>query len=109
MHLQEILGSNIFGPSKDDDGGEDDASPDDENRKDSDVEPVFYHFLPKIVYDNMIGSWSITAVLDCTPGQGEFAKACIEKRIPYLGVCLTEAHAVKLKQDLGSVHAVRCC
>lgn len=97
MHLQEILGNNIFGPVKDDDG-EDDGG-DDEARKDSDVEPVFYHFLPKVVYDNMVGSWSVAAVLDCTPGQGEFAKACMERRIAYVGVCLSESHAVRLKQD----------
>lgn len=26
-------------------------------------------------------SWSVSGVLDCAPGQGEFAKDCVEKRI----------------------------
>ena len=36
-------------------------------RKDHDVEPVFFHNLPKVLFENLLGSWSISAVLDLSP------------------------------------------
>ena len=70
-----------------------------EGRKDTDIEPTFYHFLPKVVYDNALSSWSIAGVLDLSPGQGELAKSSLERRLPYVGICLSETHSVMLKQD----------
>ena len=57
-------------------------------QKDTDVEPVFYHFLPKVVYDNALNSWSAAGVLDLTAGQGELAEASLERRLPYVGIRL---------------------
>ena len=96
---QEIFKGKIFGPVKEeDDGGE---PIENDTRKDSDVEAVFDHHLLKMMTDTLVGSWSASGVIDCTAGQGEFAKTCVEKRIPYLGICLSEAHCVQLKQDPG--------
>ena len=103
---QEIFKEKIFGgntANKDDDdedaaGGEEDGNGAD-GRKETDVEPTFYHFLPKVVYDNALSSWSIAGVLDLSPGQGELAKASLERRLPYVGICLSETHSVMLKQD----------
>ena len=98
--MQEIFKDKVFGsPSGADDDDDDGAEDGDEAvRKDTDCEPVFYHCLPKALYDTLLGSWSVTAVLDLSPGQGELAKSAIEKRLSYVGICLSEAHAVKLKQ-----------
>ena len=68
-------------------GGEDDGNGAD-GRKDTDVEPTFYLFLPKVVY----------------PGQGELAKASLERRLPYVGICLSET----LELDLDDVFVLVC-
>ena len=71
-----------------------------EERKNSDVEPLFYNFLPQSLYQNHLSSYSVAAVLDLSAGQGELAKAALEKRIPYVGLCFSEAHALQLKGEL---------
>jgi len=103
--FQEIFKNKIFGTSgggePDDDNNEEPEAAEQEElaRKDTDVEPCFYHFLPKNLFDTILSSWSISAVLDLTPGQGELAKSAIEKRLPYYGVCLSERHSVALNQE----------
>ena len=76
-------------------------------RKDGEIEPVFFHFLPKLFYDNLVGSWSACAILDLSPGQGELAKVAAERRLPYLGIALTDEHATSLKEDRISVFMFR--
>ena len=71
-----------------------------EERKASDVEPVFYNYLPMGLYANHLSSYSISGVLDLTSGQGELAKASLERRVPYVGFCLSESHCVQLKSEL---------
>ncbi|CAK9073137.1 unnamed protein product [Durusdinium trenchii] len=106
---KEIFKNKIFGTSgggePDDDNNEEPEAAEQEElaRKDTDVEPCFYHFLPKNLFDTILSSWSISAVLDLTPGQGELAKSAIEKRLAYYGVCLSERHSAmkKRKADEG--------
>lgn len=40
------------------------------------------------------------AVLDLSPGQGELAKACCERRIKYCGVAMTSKHQEGLRENL---------
>lgn len=98
--MQEIFKDKVFGTSgADDDDDDGDAQDGGEAvRKDTDCEPVFFHCLLKALYDTLLGSWSVAGILDLSPGQGELAKSAIEKRLSYVGICLSEAHAVKLKQ-----------
>ena len=39
-------------------------------------------------------------MLDLTPGQGELCRAAMSKRIPYVGVAMTQLHADKLREQL---------
>lgn len=39
-------------------------------------------------------------MLDLTPGQGELAKACCEKRIKYTGIAMTTKHQEGLRSNL---------
>ncbi|CAE7766349.1 unnamed protein product [Symbiodinium sp. CCMP2592] len=80
-----------------------------ERKKSTEQEPVFFHFLPQSLYDNNLSSYSVVAVLDLTAGQGELCKAALEKRVPYVGLCLTEQHAVQLKAELISWLKGRMC
>ena len=108
---KEIFKDHIYGSSSS--GGQNDDDEDDEpgdaaeepTRKDTAGEPCFYHFLPKTVCDTLLTSWSISAVLDLSPGQGELAKSALEQRLPYCGICMTERHTVALKQERLSSHA----
>ncbi len=68
---------------------------------DDTLEPVFSNsFLGANFYTNMFDAYGAVGVLDLTAGAGEAAKAAIVKRLPYVGVCLTEQHAVKLEEEL---------
>ena len=61
------------------------------------MEPVFVHVLAN---DNMYHVLSAHAIVDCTAGPGEAAKAALTLRLPYVGICLTEVHVETLTQHL---------
>jgi hypothetical protein len=69
-------------------------------RLDDSLEPVFYHHLPATFYEDAFVVFSATAVIDLSTGPGEAAKAALLTRKPYLGLCLTESHLVKLYRHL---------
>ena len=50
-------------------------------------EPVFFNGLPESFWDDFAKTYSVRAFLDCTPGAGDTARAAINQRIPYWGVC----------------------
>ena len=111
---KEILKDHIYGSSSgadtNDDEDDEPGDAEEQTRKDADVEPCFFHFLPKTVFDTLLTSWSISAVLDLSPGQGELAKSALEQRLPYCGICMTERHSVALKQErLSSQSLIDCC
>ena len=64
------------------------------------LEPVFYNGWPASFYENMFTVMSACAVIDCTAGSGEAAKAAVHLQLPYVGICLTEGHAVGLTHHL---------
>ena len=66
------------------------------------LEPVFYHQLPPDYYLEVIHSFNVVGVLGLSVGAGQVAKACLTRRIPYLGLCLTETHALELEKHLTS-------
>jgi hypothetical protein len=65
-----------------------------------DLQPAFYHALPPEYYLECIHSYNVVGVLDLSCGGGQVAQACLTKRIPYLGFCLTEAHVIELEKFL---------
>ena len=69
-------------------------------REDTNIEPVFMHTLSHEFHEELIHSLCIHAMVDGTPGSGAAAFACISKRIPYLGFCLSDSHKELLMQRL---------
>ncbi len=69
-------------------------------RPDSQVEPVFFHCFQASFFETLVDDYHLAAVLDLTPGPGLMAISCLKKRIPYMGVCLTEAHRTHLQENL---------
>ena len=79
------------------DGGDEAAGP---LPKQDDLQPVFFHALPAEYYLECIHSYSLVGILDLSCGGGQVAQACLTKRIPYMGFCLTETHVVELEKFL---------
>jgi hypothetical protein len=95
---KEIYGTQkMFG----DVAGEEDAQPGPKvQRLDTDMEPVFYFFLPETFYTDFLKTYSAAGVIDLTAGHGEVAKACLNLHIPYLGICYNDTHAIMLRARL---------
>ena len=70
--------------------------------KQDDTQPVFFNQLPIEYYLEVIHSYSVVGILDLASGAGSVARACLTRRIPYVGLCLTEVHAVELEKLLVS-------
>ena len=51
-------------------------------------------------YINLFTTFSARAIVDLSAGLGEAAKAAVVTKIPYLGFCLTEEHALQLELEL---------
>ena len=72
-----------------------------QKRKQADtVEPVFWHSRPAKLYEEMLHSYCLCAVIDCTLGDGELALVCARSRTPYFGVGLTTAHVAAVRDRL---------
>ncbi len=56
--------------------------------------------LPETLFKDLLSSYRVKAVIDLSPGQGEFAQACLSARVAYLAVCCTEAHCAGLEHRL---------
>jgi hypothetical protein len=69
-------------------------------RKDDVLEPVFYNHSPVLFYENMYSLLIAQTVIDLSAGPGEAAKAALRTKTSYLGICLTDAHLVKLYRYL---------
>ncbi len=63
-------------------------------RSDDSVEPVAFHALPATLFKELLNQVGpdVPAVIDLTPADPALALACLEKKIPYLGVCFTADH-----------------
>lgn len=69
-------------------------------REEDNVEPVFMHSLAREVHTEMIHSFAVQAMVDATPGAGNAAFACMQARVGYLGLCLSEEHKNLLMDQL---------
>ena len=65
-------------------------------RTDHTVEPVFFHNMTVIVYQELLGALSLSGAIDLSPGEGTCALACMRKMLPYVGITLTEQHSARL-------------
>lgn len=63
-----------------------------------DEETVFSAcIVPTELYGELISSYSATSVVDLSPAQGEFLKACLSARTKCFALCGTEAHSKHLE------------
>ena len=73
------------------------------HRKDDYVEPVFFFGQPSIFFEDVIKTLSLTnTVTALTIGDGAVAMASMEKGVPCIGVCLTEAHLTGVRIHLAN-------
>ena len=71
-------------------------------------EPLFWQETKsKELWVQMIGDLQVTCVVDATPGSGCLAVACMEKGIPYFGMCRDATHLAWLGNVLDRV-ALSC-
>ena len=61
---------------------------------------VFWHSRPASLVNELIHSYTLASVIDFAPAGGTFAVEASRKRVPYLGCCLTDTHATKLRAQL---------
>ena len=72
-------------------------------RTDDTVEPVFFHSMPVLFYQELLVALNIRAVIDLTPGEGTCATACVKRMLPYVGVTFNEQHSARLNAHLERV------
>ncbi len=79
-------------------GEEEDAPGRGTKRKTPDtIEPVFWHARPQKLYQELMSSYRLGAIIDLAAGDGTLAMICAKQRTPYLGFTLTDVHAEFLK------------
>lgn len=69
-------------------------------RPDEQVEPVFFHSPPLSFFDGIVTDYDLGYIIDLTPGEGHLALTCLRRKMPYVGICLTEAHRTALTTHL---------
>ena len=73
-------------------------------RKDTDIEPVAYHGIAEIVWQDLlhqVGSKGrLRGIMELTPLDTALAKTTLEWHIPYMCVCMNEFHKDALRRQL---------
>ncbi|MCP4241117.1 MAG: hypothetical protein GY772_11200 [bacterium] len=72
----------------------------DTGRRDDTVEPLCFQQLPKVLYQELLHTCAAKAVYDLTVGDGTFLLACVERKVPCVGLCYTEEHVSQLYKHL---------
>ena len=67
---------------------------------DREREPVSWHSCHLKLYEEILVSFHVKAVVDLSTADETFALACIQNQIPYLGVCWGDTHTQLLSQRL---------
>jgi hypothetical protein len=65
-------------------------------------EPVAWHSLPVLFWQEILFDFEVGAVIDLTPGDGMLATAALQTRLPYTGLVFTPKHADALYSRLES-------
>ena len=68
--------------------------------KTASTEPAWFHAKPYTLCDELAQSYCCTAIIDFTPHSGPWAKVAIRRRLPYVGICCSEAHVEGLAKHL---------
>lgn len=68
-------------------------------RDKADIEPLLFHTPPFAFYQELIHSYDAIAVI-ALAGDGKFAEACLEARVPFFGMTWSQEHSEALKLRL---------
>lgn len=68
------------------------------------VDPVFWHSRPSLLYQEVMASYHLTALVDGGVVDGVLAATACLKRVPYFGLALTQQHLEKVTERI--VHVV---
>ena len=68
------------------------------------VDPVFWHSRPSLLYQEVMASYHLTALVDGGVADGVLAATACLKRVPYFGLALTQQHLEKVTERI--VHVV---
>jgi hypothetical protein len=71
-----------------------------EKRKDENMEPVFYNSYPMEYYAELVSMFNMVDVVHLSAADGCCAKACMDARIGYIGLCFTDFHVEALTDHL---------
>ena len=77
-------------------GGEMQIAP----RTQDSLEPVFYHSLPAVFYQELIDGFQLKAVLDLSPGPGDAALAAYTLKVNYVGACFSAEDQARMMAHL---------
>ena len=61
------------------------------------IEPVTWHGSPLALYEEILHSFQVAAVVDATASDATFALACLKSRTPYVGITITPEHSRHLR------------
>lgn len=91
-----------YGDARIDVGGPSPAgSKDDPIPKQDEAVPHCYHSLGSELYEELIHSYCVKGIIDLTCNDAILPEVCVRKRIPYLGVCLSDAHCKAIEERVG--------
>lgn len=90
----------VGGPAGIDDSGIDFNKCKDKIKGPTDVEPVFFHALPRSCDFEWHHSYDLIGVVSLATGPGNDALACVLARKPFFGICLTKNHVDLLTEWL---------
>ena len=66
-------------------------------------DPASYHLSPLQLHEEYLHSFAARAVCHATVVDACFPMACIHAKVPYVGICFTEAHKQLLEAELVSL------
>ena len=64
------------------------------------VQPIQYHELPISMWEDVLVGLGAAVVCDLTPCSGRLATPCISNRIPYIGICQSDAQMEYIKKQM---------
>ena len=79
---------------------DDEDEPPAQARKDSTLEPVFFHSMSPHLWSELFYDFEVGVVIDLTAGDGAAALAALRAGLTYTGVTLSAAHSTELRKYL---------
>ena len=68
--------------------------------KKDELVPAFYHEAPMVLAEELAHYVQARCIVDLSPGSGHWALHSVRRRIPYVGICMTDVHKNLLQKKL---------